>query len=156
MLGCPRVEEIDVDTGEEILQHCNGAGECYNTVNASAVCGPNGKADFDYASAFAGRDIEQIIDGQAVAGPNVNGINDFVSQDVDCEAGVATFARCRCELGFVAPFCVAGRRSRKPSISAASRRAAARLAAAAVATAAAPARGGGTKGEVATFTLRIQ
>ena len=62
MLGCPRVEEIDLDTGEEILQHCNGAGECYNTVNASAVCGPNGKADFDYASAFAGRDIEQIID----------------------------------------------------------------------------------------------
>ena len=77
-------------------------------MNASASCGPNGKADFDYASAFAGRDIEQIIDGQAVAGPNVNGINDFVSQDVDCEAGVATFARCRCELGFVAPFQVVG------------------------------------------------
>ena len=140
MLGCPRVEEIDVDTGEEILQHCNGAGECYNTVNASAICGPNGKADFDYASAFAGRDIEQIIDGQAVAGPNVNGINDFVSQDVDCEAGVATFARCRCELGFVAPFCTSQAQAKQEAmvISAAPRAAPPpRLAAAAVATAAA-------------------
>jgi len=79
-LACPSTADASSTDGDSALQFCNGAGECYNTVNSSVTCPTS-------ASETVGMD--------------------FVAQSLDCGAGTITIARCRCEVGTIPPQCMA-------------------------------------------------